>query len=143
MREREIFSLKYGAQFTNRAIAKIVGVTESNLGTILHRIVTHLRERMEMEHESGGMHPYAPVGMYEGVLVTDQRAILIRGHLVLKQPGEKARKWDETLGLQLHWTIGEYVYALETFGPYLTKQDLIRMAESMEALPAPWAMPTP
>ena len=50
-REREIFSLKYGAQFTNRAIAKITGLTESNVGTILHRIVTHLRERMENEHE--------------------------------------------------------------------------------------------
>ena len=50
-REREVFSLKYGAQFTNRAIAKITGLTESNVGTILHRIVTHLRERMENEHE--------------------------------------------------------------------------------------------
>lgn len=50
-REREIFSLKYGAQFTNRAIAKITGLTESNVGTILHRIVTQLREQMENEHE--------------------------------------------------------------------------------------------
>jgi RNA polymerase sigma-70 factor, ECF subfamily len=48
-REREIFSLKYGAQFTNRSIAKITGLTESNVGTILHRIVAHLREGLENE----------------------------------------------------------------------------------------------
>jgi RNA polymerase sigma-70 factor (ECF subfamily) len=50
-REREIFSLKYGAQFTNRSIAKIVGLTESNVGTILHRIVSRLREQWEHENE--------------------------------------------------------------------------------------------
>lgn len=50
-REREIFSLKYGAQFTNRSIAKIVGLTETNVGTILNRIVTRLREQMEKENE--------------------------------------------------------------------------------------------
>lgn len=48
-REREIFSLKYGAQFTNRSIAKIVGLTESNVGTILHRIVSRLREQVQEE----------------------------------------------------------------------------------------------
>jgi RNA polymerase sigma-70 factor (ECF subfamily) len=50
-REREIFSLKYGAQFTNRSIAKMVGLSESNVGTILHRIVSHLREQWEHENE--------------------------------------------------------------------------------------------
>jgi RNA polymerase sigma-70 factor (ECF subfamily) len=48
-REREVFSLKYGAQFTNRSIAKMTGLTESNVGTILHRIVTRLREGLENE----------------------------------------------------------------------------------------------
>lgn len=48
-REREVFSLKYGAQFTNRSITKITGLTESNVGTILHRIVAHLREQLENE----------------------------------------------------------------------------------------------
>lgn len=46
-REREIFSLKYGAQFTNRSIAKIVRLSESNVGTILHRTVSRLREQLE------------------------------------------------------------------------------------------------
>lgn len=50
-REKEIFSLKYGAQFTNLSIARIVGITESNVGTILHRIVSRLRERWEHENE--------------------------------------------------------------------------------------------
>lgn len=50
-REREIFSLKYGAQFTNRSIAKIVGLTESNVGTILNRIVSRLKAQWEHENE--------------------------------------------------------------------------------------------
>jgi RNA polymerase sigma-70 factor (ECF subfamily) len=50
-REREIFSLKYGAQFTNRAIAKTLGLTESNVGTILHRIVSRLKEQLEQGNE--------------------------------------------------------------------------------------------
>jgi RNA polymerase sigma-70 factor, ECF subfamily len=48
-REREVFSLKYGAQFTNRMIAKLTGLTESNVGTILHRIVARLRDELENE----------------------------------------------------------------------------------------------
>lgn len=48
-REREIFSLKYGARFTNRSIARIVGLTESNVGTILHRIISRVREQLEHE----------------------------------------------------------------------------------------------
>lgn len=50
-REQEIFSLKYGAQFTNRSIAKAVGITETNIGTILNRIVKRLREELEKENE--------------------------------------------------------------------------------------------
>ena len=42
-RERELVSLKYGAGLTNRAIARLLGLTESNVGTILHRTVTRLR----------------------------------------------------------------------------------------------------
>lgn len=50
-REREIFALKYGAQFTNRSIARIIGITESNVGTILHRVVSRLKEQWEHENE--------------------------------------------------------------------------------------------
>lgn len=50
-REREVFSLKYGAQFTNRSIAEFTGLSESNVGTILHRIVSRLREELEKENE--------------------------------------------------------------------------------------------
>ena len=50
-REREIFSLKYGAKLTNRLISKMTGLTESNVGTILHRIVARLREELENENE--------------------------------------------------------------------------------------------
>jgi RNA polymerase sigma-70 factor (ECF subfamily) len=42
-RERELLSLKYGAGATNRAIAKLTGLSESNVGTILHRTVASLR----------------------------------------------------------------------------------------------------
>ena len=44
-RERELLSLKYGADATNRAIATITGLGESNVGTILHRTVGLLRAR--------------------------------------------------------------------------------------------------
>src|SRR5262245_12265845 len=44
-RERELMAMKYGADMTNRAIARATGLSESNVGTILHRAVEALRER--------------------------------------------------------------------------------------------------
>ncbi len=43
-RERELVSLKYGAGMTNRAIARLTGLSESNVGTILHRTIQELRD---------------------------------------------------------------------------------------------------
>jgi len=43
-REREVLSLKYGAGTTNRAIARLTGLSESNIGTIIHRAVQTLRD---------------------------------------------------------------------------------------------------
>jgi RNA polymerase sigma-70 factor, ECF subfamily len=42
-REREILALKYGAEMTNRDIARLTGLSESNVGTILHRTLQSLR----------------------------------------------------------------------------------------------------
>ena len=42
-RERELLALKYGAGITNRAIAELTGLSESNVGTIVHRAVQTLR----------------------------------------------------------------------------------------------------
>lgn len=42
-RERELIALKYGASLTNREIARCCGLSESNVGTILHRVVQALR----------------------------------------------------------------------------------------------------
>ena len=42
-RERELLALKYGAGATNREIAKLTGLSESNVGTIVHRVVQTLR----------------------------------------------------------------------------------------------------
>jgi RNA polymerase sigma-70 factor (ECF subfamily) len=42
-RERELLALKYGAEFTNREIARMTSLSESNVGTILHRAVEALR----------------------------------------------------------------------------------------------------
>jgi RNA polymerase sigma-70 factor (ECF subfamily) len=50
-RERELLALKYGAGATNRAIARVTGLSESNVGTILHRVVSALRARWD---ETGG-----------------------------------------------------------------------------------------
>jgi RNA polymerase sigma-70 factor (ECF subfamily) len=53
-REREIVALKYGAGATNRAIARLTGLGESNVGTILHRTIAALRARW---HETEGGEP--------------------------------------------------------------------------------------
>jgi RNA polymerase sigma-70 factor (ECF subfamily) len=44
-RERELIALKYGAVINNRLIAQLTGLTESNVGTILHRVVQTLRSQ--------------------------------------------------------------------------------------------------
>ena len=44
-RERELIALKYGAELNNREIARLTGLSESNVGTILHRTVQTLRAR--------------------------------------------------------------------------------------------------
>jgi RNA polymerase sigma-70 factor (ECF subfamily) len=46
-RDRELIALKYGAGLTNRAIAGLTGLSESNVGTLLHRTVQDLRARWE------------------------------------------------------------------------------------------------
>src|SRR5512139_2795647 len=51
-RERELLALKYGAEATNRAIATITGLSESNVGTILHRTIGTLRDRWTKEEPS-------------------------------------------------------------------------------------------
>lgn len=48
-KEQELIALKYGAEMTNRAIADVTGLSESNVGTTLHRIVQRLRHEWEVE----------------------------------------------------------------------------------------------
>ena len=48
-RERELVALKYGAGLTNRAIAGLSGLTESNVGVVLHRTVLSLRADWESQ----------------------------------------------------------------------------------------------
>lgn len=45
--ERMLVSLKYGAELTNREIARQTRLSESNVGTILYRAVAKLREEWE------------------------------------------------------------------------------------------------
>ena len=42
-RERELVALKYGAGLTNREIARATKLSESNVGTLLHRTLSGLR----------------------------------------------------------------------------------------------------
>jgi len=44
-RERELLALKYGAASSNRLIAQLTGLSESNVGTILSRTVDKLRSQ--------------------------------------------------------------------------------------------------
>ena len=50
-REQDIIAMKYGAEMTNRAIAAALNLSESNVGTIVHRIVHKLRKHWEVTHE--------------------------------------------------------------------------------------------
>lgn len=43
-RERELVALKFHAGLANAEIARVLGVTESNAGTLLHRTLTKLRK---------------------------------------------------------------------------------------------------
>lgn len=44
-RDQELIALKYGAAIGNRQIARITGLSESNVGTLLHRLVQALRSQ--------------------------------------------------------------------------------------------------
>jgi RNA polymerase sigma-70 factor, ECF subfamily len=46
-REQELIALKYGAVLTNRAIGRLTGLSETHVGTLLHRTVQRLRSEWE------------------------------------------------------------------------------------------------
>ncbi|MGE5138842.1 MAG: RNA polymerase sigma factor, partial [Rudaea sp.] len=46
-RQRELLALKYGAGLTNREIARLLDLSESNVGTILFRAVQDVRVHWE------------------------------------------------------------------------------------------------
>jgi RNA polymerase sigma-70 factor, ECF subfamily len=48
-RDRELVALKYGAGLTNRTIAGLSGLSEANVGVILHRAVQTLRANWEAD----------------------------------------------------------------------------------------------
>ncbi len=50
--EQEIIRLKFGAELNNRQIAKMLGLSESNVGTRLYRAVRKLRDNFQ-ESENG------------------------------------------------------------------------------------------
>ena len=50
--EQEIISLKFGSELNNRQIAKMLGLSESNVGTKLYRAVRKLRDGFQ-EPENG------------------------------------------------------------------------------------------
>jgi RNA polymerase sigma-70 factor (ECF subfamily) len=43
-RERELIALKFHAGLSNSDLARVLGVSESNAGTLLHRAITKLRK---------------------------------------------------------------------------------------------------
>ncbi len=45
-RQRDLLGLKFAAGLTNRRIAELTGLSESNVGVILYRTVRKLRERL-------------------------------------------------------------------------------------------------
>ena len=49
VRERELVAFKYGARLTNREIAHLTRLSESNVGVILFRVLEKLRVEMEAD----------------------------------------------------------------------------------------------
>lgn len=48
-REKEIISLKYGAELSNQAIADLLNLSASNVGTIIHRTIKQIRRLLQQE----------------------------------------------------------------------------------------------
>lgn len=48
-RDRDLLALKYGAAMTNREIAALTDLSESNVGTILHRVIERLRREWDID----------------------------------------------------------------------------------------------
>lgn len=51
-RDRDLLALKFVAQMTNRRIAELTGLSESNVGVILHRALRQLRNELRAEDEA-------------------------------------------------------------------------------------------
>jgi RNA polymerase sigma-70 factor (ECF subfamily) len=52
--EQEIIALKFSSELTNRKIAQMLGMTESNVGIILFRAIRKLRDGFgKLENEPG------------------------------------------------------------------------------------------
>ncbi|MBN2148342.1 MAG: sigma-70 family RNA polymerase sigma factor [Anaerolineales bacterium] len=49
-REQDLIAMKYGAGLTNREIARLTRLSETNVGSILHRTVKGLRSKWEIDH---------------------------------------------------------------------------------------------
>jgi RNA polymerase sigma factor (sigma-70 family) len=52
-RERDVLALKFAARLTNRRIAAITGLSESNVGLILHRTIYRLRDELAKREALG------------------------------------------------------------------------------------------
>jgi len=50
-RSRDLIALKFGAGLTNRRIAELTGLSESNVGVILYRAIGRLRNQLEPIYE--------------------------------------------------------------------------------------------
>lgn len=50
-RSRDLIALKFGAGLTNRRIAELTGLSESNVGVALYRAISHLRDQIEPVYE--------------------------------------------------------------------------------------------
>lgn len=48
-RDQELIALKYGAELDHRAIGRQLGLSETHVGSLAHRIVTKLRSAIESE----------------------------------------------------------------------------------------------
>ncbi len=48
-RERDLVALKYSGGLSNAEIARVIGASESNAGTRLHRVIEKLRKACDVD----------------------------------------------------------------------------------------------
>jgi RNA polymerase sigma-70 factor, ECF subfamily len=80
-RERELIALKFGAAVNNRLIAQLTGISETNVGTILHRTVQSLDRQSPPASSRARLLRSLAAGLLVGASALALASFALRGEL--------------------------------------------------------------